>query len=100
MRHSLKTLEDFRKVYPESTDIQDPELQAIEAGQKLFKVRTTPYYWELSQGNASLRRILLPQIAELEKGVQEEFDPLNERNNNPVPRIIHRYPDRVLFLPT
>jgi len=28
------------------------------------------------------------------------LDPLGERKNNPAPRIIHRYPDRVLFLIT
>jgi lysine 2,3-aminomutase len=33
-------------------------------------------------------------------GGQHLLDPLGEKINNPAPRIVHRYPDRVLFLVT
>ncbi len=42
----------------------------------------------------------MPTLAELTPGLQSMKDPLGEKKNNPVPRLIHRYPDRVLFLVT
>lgn len=42
----------------------------------------------------------MPHARELGEAAQEMLDPLGERRNNPVPRIIHRYSDRALFLVT
>lgn len=69
----------------------------------LFEVRTTPYYAALaSQSNQDdpIRKMLMPRKEELHRGAQAMLDPLGERKNNPSPRIVHRYPDRVLFLIT
>ncbi len=69
----------------------------------LFEVRTTPYYAALaSKGEQDdpIRKILMPRKEELHRGTQAMLDPLGERKNNPSPRIVHRYPDRALFLIT
>lgn len=47
-----------------------------------------------------IRRIFMPHGREHEMGTQQMLDPLGERKNSGVSRIIHRYPDRVLFLVT
>lgn len=73
-------------------------------GEPLFAVRGTPYYLSLlgPSEHDPIRRILVPRARELEHGNQQMLDPLGERKgaNNPVARIVHRYPDRVLFLVT
>lgn len=98
MRHSLKNEKDFSETF----DLDADEKAAFSGDNKIFKVRTTPYYASLipKKGEDPLRRIVIPTTKELEVGHQALFDPLGERKNNPVSRIIHRYPDRVLFLVT
>lgn len=78
------------------------EIRGFEEGRELFQVRATPYYLGLigADENDPIRRMIFPQAAELEAGAQSEADPLGEKRNSPVPRILHRYPDRVLFLVT
>ena len=92
MRNSLKTLNDFRSVFQLSPE----EEKAFH--QKIFSIKTTPYYAELCRQHTPLRKMTLPHSKELSGlGLQ---DPLGENKHSPVPRIIHRYPDRVLFLIT
>ncbi len=97
LRHSLKNQTDFEKVF----DLEETEKEAFQNGKELFNIRTTPYYASLAGGPGdSIRQILMPQKFEIEEGSQAMLDPLGERKNNPASRIIHRYPDRVLFLIT
>lgn len=74
----------------------------MKDGASIFNFRTTPYYLSLLTDDPKdpLRRILVPHEKELERGQQALLDPLGERKNSPVPRVIHRYPDRALFLVT
>ena len=99
LRKSLKNHSDFSQVFALSAD----ENRAFsEGGSELFNIRSTPYYASLAgaEKNDPLRRILMPTANELTSGLQSMLDPLGERKNNPVPRVIHRYPDRALFLVT
>lgn len=97
LQRSLRTEEDFSQ----RLLLRDEERTAFQKGKNLFQVRTTPYYLSLLESDDDpLRRILVPTEKELEMGAQAELDPLNERKNNPVARVIHRYPDRVLLLAT
>lgn len=96
LQNSLKTENDFSKSFALSKDEQD----VFARGGELFNIRTTPYYASLAQKSASLRRIFMPNSLEIAPGLQQMLDPLGERKNNPAPRIIHRYPDRALFLVT
>jgi len=65
--------------------------------------RVTPYMSYLLDSLSSehpLYRTIVPTINELTILEDEILDPLNENENSPVPNIVHRYPDRVLFLVT
>lgn len=98
LRNSLKTYKDFIGHF----DLSLEEREAFNHGEEVFNIRTTPYYAQLAGKSSSdpIRRILMPNILELAAPAQAMLDPLGERKNNPAPRIIHRYPDRVLFLIT
>jgi len=99
LRHSLKTEKDFERVF----DLTSDERAGFEGGKELFQIRCTPYYASLASRENSkdpIRRILMPTASELHMGAQAMLDPLGEKRNNPAPRIIHRYPDRLLFLVT
>jgi len=43
---------------------------------------------------------MVPVYHELLVTPEERADPLEEENQSPVPQLVHRYPDRVLFLTT
>ena len=68
-----------------------------------FRMAITPYFATLlDPGDPScpLRMQAVPSVMETRVFPWEMKDPLNEENNSPVPCIVHRYPDRVLFLVT
>ncbi len=118
MRHSLTSESDFSSYFR----LTPAEKKGLRDGRQSFEVRTTPYYASLarfpenyrdpldslrhrlesdpSDEHDPIRRILMPRAEELHRGAQAMLDPLGERKNNPAPRIVHRYPDRVLFLIT
>ena len=65
--------------------------------------RITPYFTYLLSTlsiNHSLYKTVIPTIHELDINEGENLDPLGEEKNSPVSNIVHRYPDRVLFLVT
>lgn len=97
-RNGLTRLEDFAKIY----DLSESERRAFTEGVG-FQVRATPYYAALAEPsnlNDPVRRMIVPRAEELQTGGQQLFDPLGERKHSPRERLIHRYPDRVLFLVT
>jgi lysine 2,3-aminomutase len=99
LRNALKTRGDFAEAFQLSED----EEHGFSGEGRVFQIRSTPYYASLaSKENPAdpIRRILMPSSRELTPGAQAMLDPLAEKRNNPAPRIIHRYPDRLLFLVT
>lgn len=79
------------------------EKQVLLSSGRHLPLRITPYYASLLadpvDGHA-IRKTMLPGIQELNLSPGEQADPLNEEATTPVPHLIHRYPDRVLFLAT
>lgn len=69
---------------------------------KSFPFAVTPYYLKLIYDNplSTLRKTIIPTVKELNFEDCEDEDPLHEKIHNPCKCIIHRYPDRVLFLTT
>ncbi len=64
-----------------------------------YPMLATPFYLSLAKTAAQDDPIIcqcLPQPAECEDGAEK--DPLGERAASPVPRLVHRYHDRALFL--
>lgn len=89
----IETLENFFTVLPE-------EIMNISKDKQL-PLRITPYYLSLIDKNNSsdpIRKCVVPTIDELMVSGDELCDSLGEVEDSPVPNIVHRYPDRVLFL--
>lgn len=63
----------------------------------------TPYYASLLEKDNPLqpiRRTVMPVSSEFLQFPGEADDPLGEEHDSPVPGLVHRYPDRLLFLVT
>lgn len=67
-------------------------------GQLPFKAN--PYYLQLAAGSEALRRQVIPTEAELEPLEYESSDPLSEEIHSPLPRMVHRYKNRIALLLT
>ncbi len=83
--------------------LTESERQAMMQPSGDLPVAITPYYASLLNPNdaaAPLRRSVIPVVDECLHTKGEEEDPLCEDADSPVPGIVHRYPDRVLFLVT
>ncbi|MGB5984084.1 MAG: KamA family radical SAM protein [Desulfobacterales bacterium] len=82
-------------------DLTDRERTAVAGSQTKLPLSITPYYMSLLVGRGcdyALRRTVVPVIDEFFKMPGEDDDPLGEEQQSPVPGLVHRYPDRVLFL--
>lgn len=71
---------------------------AIDAVAQRYPVRITRHYYNLIKTkNDPIWLQAVPDIRELHDDCQQP-DPLNEQGLSPVPGLIHRYPDRVVWL--
>ena len=83
--------------------LDDAERQGISHCLDTFRMAITPYFASLMDPNdpmCPLRMQAVPSVEETRILPWENKDPLNEEGDSPVPHIVHRYPDRVLFLVT
>lgn len=97
LRNRLRSLADLTAVVRLSPEEQG----AIEQIGGRLPVGITPYYAALMDPDDPadpIRRTVIPVTAELTKGPGEADDPLDEDGDSVVPGLVHRYPDRVLFL--
>jgi lysine 2,3-aminomutase len=72
------------------------------SGNKLA-MAITPHYFNLihpTDPDCPIRRQVVPRIEETWEDPNEMSDPCGEDSHMPVPGLVHRYPDRVLFLVT
>ena len=79
------------------------ERLALSDPEGSFPLSITPYYLSLVSPSDPLqpvRRSVVPVFAETLRMPEEDGDPLGEDHDSPVPGLVHRYPDRVLFLVT
>jgi lysine 2,3-aminomutase len=84
-------------------ELSEDEKQALQDTNHTFPFAITPYYLsllDLNDSQSALRKTIIPSIRESYIDEVESEDPLNEESTSPVPCIVHRYPDRVLFLTT
>ncbi len=98
-RNAFRTVDQVEQILELSAD----EREAIVRHQGSLPLAITPYYAALFSGTDlrdPLRRTHIPVCAEYEQGPGESDDPLAEDHDMPVPNLVHRYPDRVLFLAT
>ena len=100
LKNRITTVEQLEKFLPTLT----PEERAgtILANSKL-SMAIPPYFFNLIDPTDELcpiRRQVIPRIEETNKAPWEMSDPCGEDSHSPVPGLVHRYPDRVLFLVT
>lgn len=96
----ITTPEQYLELFPMFTD----EVDEIRSTLGKYKFTSTPYYISLIDGTNPLDPIKLQTVPSrlemrIEPGVDLR-DPLAEDRDMPVPGLVHRYPDRVLFLIT
>lgn len=99
LRSRIKSLDALSRVFVLSPD----EIAAIERHRGSLPVAITPYYAHLlarDDPHQGLRRTHIPVSAEYSVSAGETADPLEEDRQMVVPGLVHRYPDRVLFLVT
>jgi lysine 2,3-aminomutase len=99
LRNRLRRLDDVLRVLVLSED----ERKTIERIGGRLPLGVTPYYATLMDPldpGDPIRRSMIPTGGELLRGLGEADDPLAEDADSPVPGLVHRYPDRVLFLVT
>jgi lysine 2,3-aminomutase len=83
--------------------LSDDEREAVSRHRGSLPVGITPYYASLMNREDPLdplRRTHIPVGTEYLKTPGEADDPLGEDHDAAVPGLVHRYPDRVLFLAT
>jgi len=83
--------------------LSDNERKGFQFQNAALPVAITPYYASLIDPNdpdQAIRRGMVPVANELLVSPGEARDPLGEDGHSPVKGIVHRYPDRVLFLVT
>lgn len=98
LRNSVSTVEQLSNIL----HLSEEELLPYKDRTKL-PLRITPYYASLldpDNPEQPLRRTMVPVGNELIVTSEEKADPLGEENMSPLPNLVHRYPDRVLFLVT
>lgn len=75
-----------------------PNAEEIARTAEIYPMRINPYYFGLIEAKDDpIWKQAVPSGLELEDHVCFD-DPLDEENLSPVPNLIHKYPDRVLFL--
>jgi lysine 2,3-aminomutase len=83
--------------------LSEEEMFPMRSTEGSLPFAITPYYASLLDDidvNHPLRRMVVPLSDECFRAAEEHDDPLAEEHDSPVPGIVHRYPDRVLFLVT
>jgi lysine 2,3-aminomutase len=99
MRNRLTSLEDLEK----HMELSPPERAGVMLTGKKLAMGITPHFFNLIDVNdpdCPIRKQLIPRLEETLVSPMEMADPCGEDGAMPVPGLVHRYPDRVLFLVT
>lgn len=99
VRNSFTSLSQLSSI----VELSGTEKQVLLSPGVHLPLRITPYYASLlsdPENGYAIRKAMVPGVKELELAPGEHADPLNEEATTPVPHLVHRYPDRVLFLAT
>jgi lysine 2,3-aminomutase len=97
--HRIRNIHTLSRILLLSED----ERVAMTGFPKQIPVAITPYYASLLEKDKPgqpLRRTVVPSVAERFFSPGETEDPLGEEPDSVLPGLVHRYPDRVLFLVT
>ena len=98
-KNRVQSMDDIVRLfgYDESTR------EKLDQVADLYRTAITPYYLcliDFDDPNDPLLRQSVPSVEEMTNPGELDWDPLNEEGDSPVTGIVHRYPDRCLFLVT
>lgn len=99
LRHRIKT----KEVLSGLIHLTEKEEKGIDLLGKKLTLSISPYFASLIDPDDSkcpIRRQCIPLENELQVFPEEMVDPCGEEKHSPVHGLVHRYPDRVLFLVT
>jgi lysine 2,3-aminomutase len=97
LRNRVRSIDELERI----VRLTDDERTAIARHTGSLPFAITPYYLSLvdpENADHPIRRTMIPVTDEYLHTAGEAEDPLCEDKDSPVPCIVHRYPDRVLFL--
>ena len=100
LKHRITSVEQLQRFMPTLTP--EEHAGAILANHKLA-LAITPYFFNLidpADEHCPIRWQVIPRVEETHSAPWEMGDPCGEDAHSPVPGLVHRYPDRVLFLVT
>ncbi|MFM8471059.1 MAG: KamA family radical SAM protein [Limisphaerales bacterium] len=100
LKHRITTIEQLEQFLPTLT--RKERAGAILSRSKLA-MAITPHFFNLidpHDENCPIRWQMIPRLEETNTAPWEMSDPCGEDSHSPVPGLVHRYPDRVLFLGT
>ncbi len=100
LKNRITTVEQLEQRLPGLTA---SERAGAILGRSKLAMAITPFFFNLidpSDPDCPIRRQVIPRLEETERAPWEMADPCGEDSHSPVPGLVHRYPDRVLFLVT
>ncbi|TAL07525.1 MAG: KamA family radical SAM protein [Verrucomicrobia bacterium] len=100
LKHRVTSLEQLQHLMP---TLAPEEIAGAQFANHKLAMAITPYFFNLidpADENCPIRRQVIPRIEETHTASWEMSDPCGEDSHSPVPGLVHRYPDRVLFLVT
>ncbi|MBM3846862.1 MAG: KamA family radical SAM protein, partial [Verrucomicrobia bacterium] len=100
LRNRITSLPALEKHLPSLTS---QERAGVQLANTKLAMAITPYFFNLidrEDPNCPIRLQVIPRLEETHTAPWEMSDPCGEDHHSPVPGLVHRYPDRVLFLVT
>src|SRR5438045_1942689 len=100
LQHRITTVEQLQRLMPTLTP---EEFAGTTLANHKLALAITPYFFNLidpADEACPIRWQVIPRIEETHTAPWELSDPCGEDSHSPVPGLVHRYPDRVLFLVT
>jgi lysine 2,3-aminomutase len=100
LQHRITTVEQLQRLMPTLTP---EELAGAALANHKLALAITPYFFNLidpADERCPIRWQIIPRVEETHTASWEMSDPCGEDSHSPVPGLVHRYPDRVLFLVT
>ena len=100
LKHRITSVDQLQRLMP---TITPEEYAGAKLANTKLAMAITPYFFNLidpTDENCPIRRQVIPRIDETHRASWEMLDPCGEDAHSPVPGLVHRYPDRVLFLVT
>ncbi|MCH9633280.1 MAG: L-lysine 2,3-aminomutase [Chlamydiae bacterium] len=99
VNNSIKTLDELKTLI----NLTKEEEDGCKFSEEKLLMSITPYFFNLidrDDPNCPIRKQVIPRSSERIIMPEEMLDPVGEEPHMPVQGLVHKYPDRVLFLVT